>query len=197
MFSGLFASKLKRVLEDPEFIKERQARDQSQKFRLNVLSWTLYTEAIPRRVIHQKSIKQIVRYTEEAGDLRVRYRGYVSMLESTLSSEPWEPKLEEEIDKLVRGKVIPDIQRLSDERKALWEKLFGEVVKVSIRKRYLLPALSVTLIPTVSYWDLLWYGTVGVAGSAWLSDLVSNVTDFLVERRKLRRHGLFFLLNFK
>jgi hypothetical protein len=197
MFSDLFASKLKRALEAPEFIRERQALDQFQKFRLNVLSWTLYTEGIPRRVIHQKSIKQIVRYTEEAGDLRARYRGYVSMLESTLSTEPWEPKLGEEIDKLVRGKVIPEVQRLSDERKELWEKLFGEVVKVSIRKRYLLPALSVTLIPTVSYWDLLWYGTVGVAGSAWLSDLVSNVTDFLVERRKLRRHGLFFLLNFK
>ena len=197
LFSELFAAKLKRALSNPEFVAERTVRNQTHKFKLNVLSWTLFTEVIPKETIEAKTVKQIVLYTTEAAELRERYRGYLSMLESGMTGEPWETTFEDETDKLVRGKVIPEIERLGDEKKALWEKFFGELINATIQKRHLMPLVGVTLIPTVSYWDLLWYSTVGLVGSSWLSELTPKVVEFLVERRKVRRHGLFFLLNFK
>jgi hypothetical protein len=171
------------------------AREQSHGFKLNVLSWTLFTEVILDEVIQAREPRDIVHYVREARELRDRYRGYLSMLETEIKAEPWETKLEEEVDKLVRGKIVPEIQRLGEEKRVLWERLFGRLVRTTVQPKYLTAILGLTMIPRVSYWDLLWYATISVAGSKWLSEIVPNAVDFLLERKRTRRHALFFLMN--
>jgi len=101
------------------------------------------------------------------------------------------------VDKLVRRKVVPEIERISEQKKQLWERFFGEALEVVTRPRVFLPIVGATLIPTVSYSELLLYSTAATAALAALGGLGPKIKELVVEGRQLRRSALFFLLNFR
>ncbi len=204
LFTKLYGAKLKRAIESPRFLNERGATAQGHRLKFSILSWQLFVEVIPKEAIEAKEIGQILTYRDESQELLAKYRSYLGMIETGLAAESWDETLNEEIDKLVRGKVIPEIEQLEESRKVLWERLFGEAIKTTVQKRYLFPLISVAAIPLMSYWDLLWYSTVTVAGAsaatalgAWASKMLPKFVDTMLEERKLKRSALFFLLNFK
>jgi hypothetical protein len=192
LFNRVYGVKLRRALENRDFWDSRGLRDQMRNVTISVLSWELFSEIIPLPSVSRRSIEEIIRYKQESSGLQERYRSYVGMLEAEVTTNPWEASHAKEIDKLVRGKVIPEMQKLSDERRVIWEKLFGEVVRVASQKKYLVPLIAASLIPGVSYIDLLQYGVPVMAAQA-----MPKVVELALERRQLRRNALFFLLNFR
>ena len=192
LFNRVYGVKLRRALENRHFWDSRGLRGQAQNLTIGVLYWELFSELIPLPTLLNRSLDDIVRYRQESVELQERYRSYVSILETQVAAEPWKEAHAREVDRLVRGKVIPEMQKLSEERRVIWEKLFGEIVRVVSRKRYLVPLIAASLIPGVSYLDLLEYGVPVMAAGA-----MPKVVELAMERQRLRRNALFFLLNFR
>lgn len=195
-FMKLFGTKLKRVIANPEFRHERAADVQERKLKLNMLSWEIFVEAIPDAAIAQRSVMDIVAYKRESRDLHERFWGYISKLEGEIASVPWSPAIGREVERLVQGTVLPGMKDLESARVDLWEKLFGRIVERSVAKWKLASlAFGMTLIPSLSYAELLWYATAG--GAVALADMAPAVCDMVLARRRLRRSALFFLANLR
>jgi hypothetical protein len=196
LFMRLFGTKLKRILTNPEFIRERDIGSHARELRLNMLSWEIFVEAIPDEAISQRPFTDIVLYRLESKDLHDRFWTYVSSLETQIAAAPGTRALEREVERLVQGTVLPAMKQLESSRVELWEKLFGKIVDKSAKKwKVASLALGMSLIPSLSYTELLWYGTSG-AGIA-LADLATPIAELLIERRRLRRSALFFLVNLR
>jgi len=199
LYEKLYAAKLKRAVSNPGFLRERGVSDQAAKFTLKVLSWQLFAEVIPRETLLRKSVGSIVTYKAEATELQERYRSYIRMIQAEVSAAAWDSSLHDEVDKLVRKKVLPEIERIEEGKRVLWEKMFGEVIAAAVKRKVTIPLIGATLIPSVSYSELLWYSTVGIAvGAAGLmAELAPKLTELVLEGRRLKRSALFFLLNFR
>ncbi len=195
-FMRLFGTKLKRVIGNPEYLHERRADSQERKVKLNMLSWEIFVEAIPDEAIAQRSVMDIVAYKRESQDLHDRFWGYVSSLEAEIAAASWSPSIAREVERVVQGKVLPGMKDLESARVELWEKLFGKVIERGLRKwKVASLALGMALIPTLSYAELLWYATSGAAVA--LADVAPAISDIVLERRRLRRSSLFFLVNLR
>ena len=73
----------------------------------------------------------------------------------------------------------------------MWEGLFGKIVRTATQKKFLVPLVGATLIPGISYLDLLLFGVpIGAAA-------MPKVTELAMQRVRHRRNALFFLLNFR
>jgi len=197
LFTALYGAKLQRAIENPWFLKEHGAQDQVTRLKISVLSWQLFSEVIPPESVDAKSAKAILDYKSEATELQERYRKYVRAMEAEVAAAAWDESLLSEVDKLVRRKVVPEIERISEQKKQLWERFFGEALEVVTRPRVFLPIVGATLIPTVSYSELLLYSTAATAALAALGGLGPKIKELVVEGRQLRRSALFFLLNFR
>lgn len=195
-FMRLFGTKLKRVIANPEYVHEQGAGAQERKVKLNMLSWEIFVEAIPDKAIGQRSVMDIVAYKRESQDLHDRFWGYLSSLEADIAAASSSPSIAREVERLVQGKVLPGMKDLETARVDLWEKLFGRVVERSVKKwKVASLAVGMALIPALSYAELLWYATSGAA--VVLADVAPAITDILLERRRLHRSSLFFLVNLR
>jgi hypothetical protein len=94
---------------------------------------------------------------------------------------------------------FPALRRHFESRcTACWERFFGELIEVGTKRRVWLPLVGATLIPTVSYSELLSYSTAAVIGAGGLvSDLAPKIKELVLESSRLRRSSLFFLLNLR
>ena len=118
------------------------------------------------------------------------------MLEAEVAAAAWDESLSAEVDKFVRGKVLPEVARITEQKKELWERFFGEVVEAATKRRVWVPVVGVTLIPAVSYTELLLYSTCAAALGV-MSELAPKLKELILEGRRLRRSSLFFLLNLR
>jgi hypothetical protein len=192
LFNRVYGVKLRRVLEGRHFWDSRGLRSQMTHFNLSVLHWQLFAELIPREALLDRSVDDILTYKRESAALRDRYHTYVGMLETELTAEPWKESRAREVEQLVKRKVVPELEKLSEERRRLWEGLFGEIVRTTTQKRFLVPLVGATLIPGISYLDLLLFGMpIGAAAA------VPKMTELVMQRARHRRNALFFLLNFR
>jgi hypothetical protein len=180
MHIELLKTKLKRAsLSPPEF-----STPPSTSHRFSLLSWEIATEVVPRNIIMEKSTKEVLRYKSACVDLKHKFRSYVWSLEASISSEPWEENLERELDKIVKKEIIPEVQRIREQKIVIWEKLFSQTFKVAA------PALlSIQLVPGLSFWDILILNTSAIAGAT-----IKPLLDAWQEERTLRRNALFFLV---
>lgn len=190
LYIKLLSLKLERTIDNPIFQKERHLLDQKQKMRYSLLSWDICTEIIPQDLLIEKNIKHILKYKNETIGLQEKFRNSLNNLQLMVSEQPWENAFLEEIDKIVKLKIIPEAEKIKEDKKIIWEKLFSEVIKITTR--LLIPIYSIHLIPNLSYLDLIFYST-----AAWIGGIFPKLLNAWQEEKKIRRNSLFFLINFK
>lgn len=193
-FPNLFKLKLKRAIQNPEYLNREEVRKQKEQVKLSFLSWEVFTEIVPNEALISKRIDQILKYKNAAAELQEKFRNRLLSLESMSHQEPWEESFAEEINKIVRLEIIPEIERIRGKRKVIWEKTFNEMIKTTASMKTLVPLFSIFFMPNMGYSDLLLYSTLA---ALWLSDMLPKLIDLRQEEREIRRNLLFFLLNFR
>jgi hypothetical protein len=191
LFIRLFGIKLKRTLDSPAC--DVDPRERHRNARFSSLSWELLTEVVPPQALAKRTVSEILDYKAEAAEHSARFREYLFRLEAGLSSEPWDEKLKEEIEKLVRTGVLPELQKVREEKARIWEKLFHESLKSVFAEAHLkaiVPLLTMHLLPAVSYLDLICYSTAFMAGGVF-----PKLLEAREQEKELRRNALFFVFN--
>jgi hypothetical protein len=157
-----------------------------------MLSWHVVTEIVTPALIGSKSIKQIETYKLECKEQHEKFVKYLELIDLRINEMQIDVCMPERIDKVVKTDVVPEIEKLRDQKKIIWEKLFNEVVKTTFSKKMLVPLLSMHFMPTMSYGELLSYSTVGYLGS-----ILPSLIDSRQSEKEIRKNAMFFLLNFK
>jgi len=146
LFNALYGTKLQRAISNPWFLREHGAQDQVTKLKISVLTWQLFSEIIPPEVIDTKSANAILDYKSEAAELQERYRTYVRTMETDVAVAAWDESLMSEVDRLVRRKVVPEIERITEQKKQLWERFFGETIEVVTKPKVLALIVGVMVV---------------------------------------------------
>lgn len=185
MYVELLKAKLRRVaLAPPEY-----ATPPSNVHRFSLLSWEITTEVVPKSIVLEKSMKDLLRYKEACIDLKQKFRSYLWSLEALISSEPWDDNFPKELDRIVKKEIVPEVQRIREQKIVIWEKLFGQTLK-SLASPKVAPVLvGIQLVTGLSFWEILALSTSVIAGTA-----LKPLIDAGQEERSLRRNALFFLL---
>jgi hypothetical protein len=186
MYVDLLKAKLRRAaIASPKF-----ATPPKNFHKFSMLSWEVATEVIPRVVIGSKSANEIIRYKEACLDAKQRFRSYLWRLEAATSSEAWDNKFTVELEKLIKMEIVPETQKIRDQKVEIWEKLFGDTLTSLTSAKVLPPLLGIHLVPGLSFWQILAFSSSTIAYATF-----KPLVDAWREERKLRRNALFFLLN--
>ena len=183
MYVELLKTKLKRAaLAPPEYATPR-----STVHRFSLLSWEIVTEVVPRNIILEKSPGDLLRYKVACVDLKQKFRSHLWTLEASIVSEPWGNNFSRELDRIVKKEIVPEAQRIREQKIIIWEKLFGQTLK------FMAPAapvlVGIHLVHGLSFWQILTLSTSAIGGVT-----LKFLVDAWQEERKLRRNALFFLV---
>lgn len=185
LYIDLLKMKLKRMAQyPPGFVIPS-----NEKHRISMLSWEIATEVIPKKVIQRKRPKELMKYKVACIDLKSKFRSYLWNLESTISSQPWNAKFTQELNNIVKREIIPEVNRIREQKIRIWENLFSETVKMLTSVKIAPALVGIHLIPGLSFWQILEYSTLVISGA-----VLKPLADAWKEERKIRRNSLFFLL---
>lgn len=156
--------------------------------KLDALVHTILDDIIGTQRIDAVALSDVVAFRKRHEHELLTFRNYVAALGYEIESEPWSPKLDAELHKLVSMEVMPKALEYRETLTRSWEDLFGGLVK-GVGKSAIATLIGLVLQST-SFHTL---ATVGSAG-AIISWLATPVTDLLVQQRRNRRNALSFLL---
>jgi hypothetical protein len=196
VFIELLNTKVRRLIDSGVLDMSRFSR--RRRARFNMLSWNVLTEAAPISAITTKSIDQIVQYREDTQELSMRFREFLITLETGLGEEPWSGKFHDEIMGLIQGHVLPELRRVREAKADIWRKLFHEAIS-ALGTRTVIAAsaalsLQLFMAPSTSYMELLAAG-LPLGAAATLAEYLPKMFAAREEEIRIRRNGLFFLLN--
>lgn len=182
--NSLYVELLKTKLKRPSAYPQEYPTPPNSSHRFSFLSWEIATEVVPQNIIRGKSTKELLQYKSACIDIKQKFRDHLWSLEASISSEPWEETLPKEIDRIVKQEIIPEIDKMREQKIIIWEKLFGQTLSLSVK---IVPALlGVQLIIGLSFWDIL---ALSIGGAA-----IKPLLNSWQEERDLRRNALFFLV---
>ncbi len=185
MYVELLKTKLKRAaLAPPEY-----STPPSTAHRFSLLSWEITTEVVPRNIILEKSARDLLQYKAACVDLKQKFRSHLWSLEASISSEPWDDNFRKELDRLVKKEIVPEVQRIREQKVVIWEKLFGQTLKSLVSLKMAPALVGIQLVAGLSFWEILALSTSVIGGTA-----LSCLVDAWQEERSLRRNALFFLI---
>ena len=156
--------------------------------KLRRLALTLLDTMITEEAIERLTIEDAVRYREESRETFERTRGYIGELAAQIESEPWDEGFEKELQKTVHQKILPEARRATDSGRAVYEKMFGSLVKRA--GAAMTPTLGVSILAGLTFPAILAVGSAAALGAA-LPDMI----DAYVAQRESRRNALTYLLD--
>lgn len=175
--------KIKRIFAEPEL--RDSLRPIVSATREAELGLQTIRIGIPR--LMDLNAESVVRLREECRDSLERFRSHLRALSFKIESTPWSANFDMEIQKILSVEIKPALDdlrgQLSDKAHLLKIRLATAVVKGAPLP--LLITLATGLPPEVTL-------AAGVSVTA-----VGELATYLVERRPLRRNGLYFLLDAK
>jgi len=193
-FASMLNAKLRRQLvKDPEAygLVEMPLK---RRARLNTLSWSIAGEVVSRDAIRSRSIADVLKYREATAEAAARFRLFIRQLETELHENPWSDAAMGEVRDLIIRRVLPEVQRVRDAKRDVWQRLFGEAATSLLSPDVVVTAASspvlMHLVPGAGYAALL--GSGGLALSRLLKPLVAAWN----EQNITRRNAMFFLLDF-
>lgn len=188
MYIDLLRMKLKRMVQYPPEYKTPS----NEIHKISMLSWEVATEVVPKSIIQKKSPKELMKYKVACIDLKSKFRSYLRSLESNISSEPWDERFTKELNGIIKREIIPEIEKIREEKIRIWEKIFSDTLK-SLTSIKVAPALvGIHLVPGLSFWQILALSTSVISGA-----ILKPLAEAWEEERKVRRNSLFFLLRLK
>jgi hypothetical protein len=191
MYVDLLSTKLKRISSNQTIQSKHDDILPVKKHKISLLSWEIATEVVPQNTILKRSTKDILRYKSACKEQKERFNTYLLGIESSINSEPWDPNFRKELDKIIHRELLPEIQKIKDNKVVIWEKLFGDTLKSLSSIKVLPPLIGLHFVPGLSYHEILTMSTL-LVGSVALPEFVNAWKD----ERQLRRNSLFFLASF-
>lgn len=158
--------------------------------KYNVVGMNLVDALLPAAELKSRSFKDIVRFRKSEQESFARFQAYLRELVAIVDSEPWSPKLESELVKLVDSKVVPEALKVRDQMTEAWEKMFGGVLKKAVAA--ITPTLVASFFAGLSPGQVLTLSCAAVGGA--LSIALPEITDLWQQQRTARRNGLSFLV---
>jgi hypothetical protein len=183
MYVELLKTKLKRAAQAPP----EYPAPSGTAHKFSLLSWEIVTEVVPRKIILEKSTRDLLQYKIACVDLKQKFRSHLWTLEASIAPDPWDKNFSKELDRIVKKEIVPEVQRIREQKIIIWEKLFGQTLKVVVTAA---PALlGIHLVHGLSFWQILTLSTSAIGGAT-----IKFLVDAWQEERKLRRNALFFLV---
>ena len=198
LFIELLRLKLESVAKNEQCNKGTNVPEQVRRAILALLSYEIATEAIPPGTLQKKTIKQILTYKDACRESQDRFRKRLFALEAKLEQDAWDDDFRVRISRLVRSEILPEIDNIRESKRIIWEKLFGETIKVVFSPRVVTSIIAATFVfAPLPYLDTLRYSAVGLAAATAVSNLLPKLVDSAIEERQRRRHSLFYIANFR
>jgi hypothetical protein len=188
MYVDLLSTKLKRISLNQEFQTQHGDTFSAKRHKISILSWELTTEVVPQNKILKQSAKDILRYRSACKEQKDRFNTYLFGLESSISSEPWNSNFRKELDKIIHKELLPEIQKVKDNKLIIWEKLFGDTLKSLSSMKVLPPLIGLHLVPGLSFHEILTLSTL-LVGSATLPEFVNAWKDERQQHPPSSRHS--------
>lgn len=195
-FVTLLNVKLRRAIErNPETVGFAVNRKHSSRF--SMLSWQVLTEVATPKVLAAKSISQILRYRVASAEAGARFREFLFALESELTEEPWSEKSRSEINQIIKEKILPELQKVREQKANVWKKLFDETLAAvfsptTVAGAGVVAPLSMNYVPGMSYLQLLCYSTAGL-----LAETLPGLIGARRAELETRKNALFFVVNLR
>ncbi|WP_182884435.1 hypothetical protein [Microbispora sp. H10885] len=166
----------------------RRASSQAAAQKYALVEQRIIDSVLDKEALDALSLEQCLRYREETADERRQFRSHLASIVRKVASQPWSPRIEDEIDE-----AIQEARReLDDHKEALrsaYRSLFKRtVVGLSVTSA---PVLLTTLFPGVSPLLALLLG--GGTFSGILSEPIKDVVNIWLDRTK-SENGLAYLM---
>lgn len=184
------ANKNKKATAQTSSIIVKRSPEYFQKY--SMLGINIADALVPTDQIAQRSFKDLVRFKKNEADAFERFKGFLFELVSQVESEPWNEDLEKEIIKLIDGKVLPESQKMRDQLKTAYEKMFGSLVqKTTIA---LTPTLAASFLAGLSSGQILTLSTVAITSA--LTIALPEILELWKDKKENKRNGVNFLVRF-
>lgn len=140
------------------------------------LGFRLLEEMIPRQVIDETPFEALIQYRQEMSAEFREFRSYLVSLQTELESNPGQAGFTDEIEDLIKVKVLPKADEARKSAQAAWEKIFGKITEGVLND---VGVLTVSYMTGLTFEQILLLGT-GLAACQVL-------TGFMTSRGTLRR----------
>jgi hypothetical protein len=162
------------------------------------VSFSLANEIFDSPAISSRSTKEIVHYRSRMEDARVKYVSSDLMeLTQLVESQPWGPKVQDEVERYLLGKMKRDLAAYSQATGEIWEKMFG-ALSIGLFKAARTGAVGGVvgkLLPHASLWEMAAAGAVaGLAKE--IPEMAQVVVDSILAIRSQRRNAIAYLAEF-
>lgn len=174
-----------------------------QKSIYGEVAFVVSSEVFASELLAYKSAEEILKYRKEMTDARSRliYRD-LNELSNIIQGNPWHKRTRKEVEAFITGKLTEDLTEFNIRSKALWEKLFGQIV---VHLAEAIPYASVgggasgilgSIIPNASPWAMILMGALAGASKA-APKIVGDIIDFIQARKNEYRTSIAYLASFK
>jgi hypothetical protein len=127
---NMLVAKFQRIIAPPSKSKPLiSGIRQLHPEKLRRVALTLLNVMVPEEIIDNMSIADCIKYRDASAESFLRLKVFIGDLASQIESEPMTEKFEQDMQKLIHQKVIPEAQKVKDKGIRVYEKLFGKIGK--------------------------------------------------------------------
>ena len=161
-----------------------------QTTKISYIADTIFDEIIHPQNLEGRSVLDILKFKERHVDEIKSFRYYLRELQTYIESQPFNPKMETDIQKIIDTKINPLVKKHRDDLKTSWEDLFGNIINGVFKNE--LKYYSFMVAAGLSF-DLL--PMIGIAGGIIADWTAVPVKNFIIKRRRIHRdNSLSYLL---
>jgi len=192
-------NKLDRMYTDKSVKSILPKTSLSDLYRIQSFTLTVVSRLIPEETLNKLTIEQIIELKNSNDAAYQRFQDKMLEMAAEITRKPWDTDFQEDVLRLVDGKVLPEIRRLDDEIKNSCRRLFG--IATGKLGSEILKGVASTL-PTMTMAVFLGLSprqVVMLSAASFMSGIGIVLPDVIAswqERKKSMRNGLAFLLNF-
>ncbi|HEU5383326.1 MAG TPA: hypothetical protein VFV38_48615 [Ktedonobacteraceae bacterium] len=155
------------------------------------LAFHLVRSIIPRQEIEKRTYSELLKYRETSHEHLKRFQVKLKQLSADLQTSFWEPNFELEVARLLDREIIPEVQKLRDDLKAIYEKMFGQIIGAVVKTAS--PSIVLSAFPGLGFHEILAWGVTIGTGLTAIS--IQPLIDAWNSRRDLKRNGLVWLID--
>lgn len=169
---------------------------------LGEVTFRVASSVVSSDLLSEKSAEEIVKYRNSMDTARRRFiSSDLTELSDLVRENPWNSGTELEVKKYIRGKFVGDMVSYDNASREVWEKFYGSIPThiAEITAKSALGGSAggfVGSIAAIHAWPLLLAG--GLVGAVTQGPkVVRDLSDAILESRKLKRTPISYLANFR
>jgi len=162
-----------------------------RRTRYEYVAFNVFQYLVSDEVLASMSLEQCLRYREASRDALQRLRSYLKEVDTEISANVWDEKIENQVQDLINKRIAPEALRASDELKSIRTKLFGNLSATLTTAA--IPSLVVSIYPGLHPTMSLLFGASALTGGS-MAVAIKETADAITASRSAKRNGLSYLL---